>query len=109
MFSYCISRCVLQIKTLDQRINKVKDRVFKAFSKSVGVKNMREHETRLEAALKEVQDRQSRLRRQIAELHTEEDRIRSTLQELDLKRERYHVTVKVCQLPGWGESRLAGV
>jgi hypothetical protein len=59
----------LQIKTLEQRVNKVKDRVFKVFSKAVGVKNMREHEAKLEAAFKEAQDRQSRLRRQITELN----------------------------------------
>jgi hypothetical protein len=85
----------LQIKTLEQRVNKVKDRVFKVFSKAVGVKNMREHEAKLEAAFKEAQDRQSRLRRQITELNAEEDRIRSSLQELELKRERFGGALKV--------------
>lgn len=77
-------------------MNKVRDRVFKAFSKSVGVKSMREHEARLEAAQREAQERQGKLRRQIVELRGAEDLKRSHGAEIELKRARYADALEVC-------------
>ena len=76
-------------------MNKVRDRVFKAFSKSVGVKSMREHEARLAAAEREATERQGKLRRQIVELRGAEDLKRSHAAELALKRARYADALEV--------------
>jgi chromosome condensin MukBEF ATPase and DNA-binding subunit MukB len=85
----------MQAAELEKRINKRKDAIFKDFSKVVGVKNMREHEAKIEAKMRDIEERTSKLRRQLMELHADEDRCRTTLQEHDMKRERMQCAIKV--------------
>lgn len=75
----------MQVERLQAAINSAKDAMFADFSAKVGVENVREYETAIEAKLAEREERLAQLNRQIAELTTESDSLTRTLGELDSK------------------------
>ena len=88
-------RLWLQVDKLEGEINKVKDRIFKDFSKQAGVKNMREYEAQVEAKRAKAEEEASAMKRHLAELAAAEERASRAATDLAVKRERVEKSKQV--------------
>ena len=75
---------MLQIVVLTRSINKVKDQMFREFSKKVGVKNVREYEERIEQQLLQREERLSKLNRHIVTIEANIEMAERQADELDV-------------------------
>lgn len=78
----------LQSCQLEATINKVRDAVFKKFSKKAGVPNIRQYEAKLEADLAQFEQHFSSLKREHAELEAEIEHVTNSLTEMSTHLER---------------------
>lgn len=75
----------MQSSELETKINQIRDSIFKSFSRTAGVPNIREYEAKMEEELAQNEQKLSSWKRERAELGAEVERLHNSLTEINTK------------------------